>query len=581
MRDALRSSVVGAIVYFAGWFACQAPGQTITQTINLRPGWNAVYLEAQPPNPAPDVVFSNLPLASVWTHAERLTSANFIQNPSEEAFNRAGWLGWFPADSPAAFLRNLHAITANRAYLVKNTNSAAVNWVVTGRPSVRPTGWVPDAFNLRGFAVPLTTPPTFLDYFRFSPAHFDSATSQLRNIYRLDDAGQWKLVKASDVMRRGEAVWVLTKGASDFSGLVEIRPEWGDGMDFDTATEELTLELRNRSSMEQIVTLALRSPTAEGGLACRVFEAANNGYQWLDFPAQQTVVVAANSTERLRLGIRRGAFNASYSAVLEVGDGLQTRYMAITAAKPFSSPAKSNHPLQGLWVGGATVTGVSEVNRDPTNVTPVQAAFPLRLLVHVDSGGNARFLKEVLQMWRDGTYTNDAQGNQVVDKPGEYVLLTDDRLIGQFKGATLRDGVPVGRRVSTAGFDFEGGTSNYLAMNGAFAISSRLALRIELGPNFSTNPFRHKYHPDHDNLDGRFVALTNNFEAYAVTREIELEFSGTDPTGANSPDFGYSVMGGTYRETLSHLHKNPIHLQGTFRLTRASYSGELNPNPQP
>jgi len=184
-------------------------------------------------------------------------------------------------------------------------------------------------------------------------------------------------------------------------------------------------------------------------------------------------------------------------------------------------------------------------------------------------------------MWRDGTYTNDAQGNKVVDKPGEYVLLTDDRLIGQFKGATMRDGVPVGRRISTAGYDFDGGATNYLNMSGAFAISNHLNLTIALGPNSPTNPFRHKYHPDHDNLDVRFQPLTNNFEAYAVTRKIELEFTGTDPVSTNSPNFGYSVMGGIYRETLTGLHKDPIRLQGTFRLTRACLTSELNPSPTP
>jgi hypothetical protein len=350
----------------------------------------------------------------------------------------------------------------------------------------------------------------------------------------------------------------------------------------------------------------LQSATASGALACQVFAPGVGGqmagYQWPDLPAQSGYSVAALGSHQMRLAIRRGAFSTpTYSALIEVRDGRGTHYrVPISSEKPnTASTAPSPLPgwapganagapgepdaRAGLWVGSASVSTVNEVNSaNPTNLTKVQTEFPLRLLLHVDTAGQTRFLKEVIQMWRDGTYTNDASGNKVVDKPGDYVLLTDDRLIGQFKGATLRDGVPAGRRFSTAAFDFDGGTSNYLAMaGGAFAANNRLSVIIALGPNFPTNPYRHKYHPDHDNLDTRFVALTNNFEAYPVTREVELEFTGTDPTGASPPDYGYSVMGGIYRETLRGLHREPIRLRGTFRLTRAAYIGELNPSPTP
>jgi hypothetical protein len=184
-------------------------------------------------------------------------------------------------------------------------------------------------------------------------------------------------------------------------------------------------------------------------------------------------------------------------------------------------------------------------------------------------------------MWKNGTYTTDPQGNRVMAKPGEYVLLTDDRLIGQFAGATMRDGVPVGRRLSTTGFDFDAGPTNCLKMSGSFAVNQQLSLTFTLAPHFPGNPYRHKYHPDHDNLDTRFAPLTNNWEAYEVTRQIRLQFSDHDPGGTADPDFGYAVMGGIYRETLSGLHKNPLELQGTFRLTRALPTGALNPSPNP
>jgi hypothetical protein len=186
-------------------------------------------------------------------------------------------------------------------------------------------------------------------------------------------------------------------------------------------------------------------------------------------------------------------------------------------------------------------------------------------------------------MWQNGTTTNNAQGYAVTEHPGHYVLVTDDRLISRFQGATLRDGVPVGRRISSVGFDFDGGTNNCLPLAGSFATGSSLTGTIVLSPDFPTNPFRHKYHPDHDNLDAHFLPMTadatGSKEAYRVERRLELQFSAQDPAGASSVqslDYGYDVIGGTYRETVIGLHKYPIVAQGQFRLNRVAVTGALN-----
>src|SRR5262245_889551 len=139
-----------------------ARAQVVTQAFTLQPGWNAIYLEVQPADNSTTAVFSNLPVAGVWTRAERLSSVEFIQNPSEAAFNNPAWQRWFPPARPEALLNNLFAVFANHAYLVKVTNSTPVVWNVVGRPSLRIPGWVPDSYNLRGLPVDPVSPPTFL-----------------------------------------------------------------------------------------------------------------------------------------------------------------------------------------------------------------------------------------------------------------------------------------------------------------------------------------------------------------------------------------------------------------------------------
>src|SRR5437762_14301529 len=104
---------VVAVCFAAG----VARGQNVTQSFTLQPGWNAIYLEVRPADNSTATIFSNLPVASVWTRAERLSSIDSIQDASEELFNRAGWLGWLHPSRPQALPRNLVAFAANRAYL--------------------------------------------------------------------------------------------------------------------------------------------------------------------------------------------------------------------------------------------------------------------------------------------------------------------------------------------------------------------------------------------------------------------------------------------------------------------------------
>jgi hypothetical protein len=123
----------------------------------------------------------------------------------------------------------------------------------------------------------------------------------------------------------------------------------------------------------------------------------------------------------------------------------------------------------------------------------------LRLLIHVDSGGTAHLLKQVTLMSR-------VNGDE-----SEPVLVTDDELIPSLRGIALRDGVPVGKRFSAPAFAFAG--NELLLQDGPFGVPGQtLKGEIVLDRELPTNPFRHKFHPDHDNRDalGRFGVCENN-----------------------------------------------------------------------
>jgi hypothetical protein len=567
-----------ALATLGGFARTSVTAQTINQSITLQPGWNAVWLEVEPEANQTNAVFENLPVSSVWTRFERTSTAEFIQSVSEAAFTKEGWQRWFPPSREESLLNNLFTVQANRAYLIKLSGSVPVVWNLTGRPSLRRPDWVPDSFTLRGAPVDPAAPPSFLDFFRHSPAHSTGGTG-LQPIYRLNNAtGQWQPVSPSALMKHGEACWIFTKGASDYSAPLDVRVELGDGLDFG---EELTvLNLRVRTMKTTPGNGLLSDHNTPSMLSYQVFDPALGG-QWPALPPQLQLPLSPGGERRLRLAPRRQDQAAALrQSVLELKDGAGTRIL-IPASVANPAVGVTGHPSAGLWVGVSTLKAVSEVHGpNPTVPTATQSEMNLRVLLHVDSAGQTRLLKEVIQMWRDGTFTINEQGVQVVETPGEYVLLTDDSQIPFFKGSAVRDGETVGRRVSTIGYDFATTPpSNSLALSGSFGIGQTLTGTLETPSAHPTNPFKHKYHPDHDNLNARFDGPA--VEAYATTRQITFDFTAAPPGGPVSPDFGFNEMGGNYREIITGIHKTPIHLSGTFRLSRVSLIAELNPSPTP
>jgi hypothetical protein len=287
-----------------------ARSQVVTQSFTLQPGWNSVYLEVQPSNNAANTVFGSLPVSSVWARGERVSSVDYIQNASETAFNEAGWLGWFHPSRPESFLNNLFSVHANRPYLIKSTNGTPIAWSLVGRPSLRQMDWVPDAYNLRGLPVDPAGPPTFLNFFRYSKAHYNSTNGQLEKIYRLDGSGQWTLMGPNDLTKSGEAYWIYTRGASDYVAPLMATLELGDGLDFGSSLTELQVRLKNATPGPMNAMMQALGLGGAGALSYYQFSSTLGG-QWPSLPSPLATSVAAGSEARVRIGVRRQDFGGS------------------------------------------------------------------------------------------------------------------------------------------------------------------------------------------------------------------------------------------------------------------------------
>ncbi len=691
MRLALLAVLLASLTAFDA--KAQA---TVTQEFTLRPGWNAIHLEVQPQGecsvtatacydddgcPGGEVcdtsiatVFAGVPIASIWTFDGRFGGrVSDLIDPAVGLVDVTGWFGYFPPTRDEAVLTNLHKLRVNRAYLVKLDGVASMDTEVTGRPSLRRQRWEPDSFNLVGFHVSPTHPPSFGSWFEPSPAHAGQA------IYRLDPAGVWQpVLPYFEPITAGEAYWVWTEGVSDYQGPMEVELDFSDHVDFGAGLERGRVLLHSNHDLNTTATVRVLDSANPVPLKYdRIVDETTGQHGWEFLPAEHEISAPEGKTVGLSFAVDRGTLASGSHAeqVLEIEDGLGSRRLVVFSADA-AQEVETTSELAGLWVGAAFVNRVQEVRCEPSSdylcvegtsigtacqpeadnpcpgasdsedacrlhgmcqggdtpgalcdaelggaacsgggtcdyCTPVPVVasetsrgFGLRLIVHIDAAGNARLLKDVIQLFQPGTSAPDPDFPEyyTIVEPGEYVLITDDGKIPSHDGVAMRDGVPVGVRVSTVAYDFDGNDLT-MARAGDLRASGQLSATLTIPSTSPTNPYRHRYHPDQNCTSQPCPQLV---PVPQITRTITLsfrsDFSGQCSTSGDGcrtvldcpanescegafldgrmvepPDWGAERLGGGYHETIGGLHRNAIEVEGLFLLSRASTTAELNP----
>jgi len=220
------------------------------QKINLKAGWNAIFLIVEPAPPNPDVVFADLPVDQVLSFFPKTSSVQFIKDPTEKEWHKTGWHRWMPKRFKESKFNDLYSLQANRCYLIFCT--ADYTWNLTGIPYATPQIWQPDSFNLVGFHVDPISPPTFAQYFEGSSAHADQI------IYALNQ-NHWNRVEKPEefLIQQDKAYWVWCDGMSHYQGPMEVLLPGSAGMmSYESAVSELNIKVINRSSFPLSFTLS-------------------------------------------------------------------------------------------------------------------------------------------------------------------------------------------------------------------------------------------------------------------------------------------------------------------------------------
>ena len=549
--------------------------QWLTESFTLQPGFNGIYLSVDASHQTiAELMGGRTDIDEIWRWNPSNPGGTFIHEPANPKAGVEEWSVWRRGDPTNSTIARLYG---GFAYLVNVGADEAVTFDVQGQPKMPSHSWHYNGLNLFGFPVETDPPVSFADYFEAAPQLAQAETYK----YVGGPLGQANPVrvfnKSFETLERGKAYWIKAEQYSDFYG--PVRVSCGDGLRFGRAANVIALYLTNRKDTAAEVTLkpvaseaAPSGQTAVAGdvpLAIRGFDADAGTWVYEAIPAEgHAFTLAPREGKRLNIAVNRVLMAAApasvYQSILRITEHHGLTRIDVPVSAEVDSPA-------GLWIGAASVGRVQnqlqrfevDANGEPvqnpdgsyaldpaetdTGLHTTAQTFPLRLIMHVDDGGNARLLSTA--------YVGVLASN---GEPG----VTDAE--ATLDATTLADAVHVSAAHLPPG--------PALMPSAGDGFPTSLEYEVTLGYTHSHNPFVHQFHPLHDNRDARFeTTLAEGRESWDITRTISLTFT-TDASaiGVTHPGWGSTVVGGTYVETIDGLHKNSITNQGTFVLTRVA-----------
>ena len=567
-------------------WALSASGQWVTQTNQLKAGWNAVYLHVDASYaPITDVMPTDGSIQEVWLWSPA-SSQQFIDNPQVPTGSSSQWSTWTSTLGPSSKLQRL---IPNAAYYVKVADSQTTySWKIKGRPVPPRYDWTSSGLNFVGFPTP--DDPVSLERF-FQPV---PSLMEVAEVYRSPGGafGTGNPARVFDYARsvftRGEAFWMrVATGYNRYFGPFEVSMSGTRGIQYGKDGTQVSFRIRNQTKATNTITLQVipseAPPTGQTNIVDLPplilrgdLNEATLDYTSIPLNTNQNITLrlppqgVPGSDLQVVIGLARNqlAGNAGdlSACVLRLTDdlGLMRVDLGVSAIKASSA---------GLWVGEANITHVVQYlknyERDPvgkpvvrlgggegaysvlvTNevVGGVSRPFPMRLIIH-DDGANRVLLQRVFL----GT---DTSTNSIVATAQSS--LDPTRLASA-------------RRISSAHLPWSASNDPW-----TMTVSSNV-YRVQVTTPYdrnSVNPFVHQYHPDHDNLNASFSqVLPKGQESYGVTRDIWLSFqsSGAD---YRSQTTGALDRNGVYDETISiegpGANTRTFRVLGTFNLNRVS-----------
>ena len=537
---ALAAAALAALPAFAGHIA---------ETIALKQGWNAVYLESTPDQSAPAQFFADAPVTRVGVYLPDAydATAQYRSDGTEILQKPVSFRTWM-ADAPASVC-TLKALSGGHCYFVYSTDSFSKTFY--GTPAAPDMAWrVADASG-EGFmtiAAPSIDAGTSVQaktYFGEGPfgangtAYTVGGTKPEPTFLSLGFLGGKASVEA------GKAYAFTGASAGEWPGVIGVSGLTPLGVYFGDSDDTAMFFLGNEGKTDRTFRLTVLASEKEGDqpLAVSRFvkESPADGGSWTNAPYGESWELAIRAGERVavKLAIDRAGVTdptAYYGALLRIDDlgGTQMRVRLPIVAEAAEAESGAVAWPTGLWLGGIELTQVSQMG----GTEPVDADSTMKamLILHAAANGQLTLLQRAVVAAETG-----ADG-ETVEK-----LYTDMGAVPGGAGSS-RQFESVMMSATTPAV--------HPAENDSDQFGQRPVFTYIVAADARDNPFRHAWHPDH----GTGIAVTNT-----------VTLSWIDENGA--PYFetaGDGASGGIVEWRMEGLAKDPIVARGVFGVKRVA-----------
>ena len=548
--------------------------QWYSKTYSLAAGWNGIWLHGDASYTTVAELFaSNTNITEVWRWNPNPDQIQFSSSPSTPTTNSDEWTVWKRDDATDQVLQRM---VASSAYLINNAGSATTVTIKQQASSPANT-WLISGANFMGFPSAGTSSswPILSNYFASFINGSNTGLPSGTKVYKyvggaLSGSNPLQVVNTTERLDPDKAYWINLATVSSFTGAIEYEVPGSGGLLFGRTASALTVGVTNRSTSSVTLTISLdgseAAPTGQSAisgavpLTKRVFNSTTNSYDETAVPATgsspaYTVTVAAGGRANLDFGVNRASLSTTssdfYASILRIKDSAGLTDVRLPVSVQPATAA-------GLWIGQVNVSQVVSTQQGSGSNT--SRAYPLYILMHLDTAGNARLLRQAFS------------GRLVTTSNPLGLAVSEARVLGGAASDVkpMRFYMPM----------MPEGSPTILASTtpATFSSGSSVLWNITHDYRDPVNPFVHTYHPDHDNLDARFSAtpLAAGQESYTIVRACTFSFTSSPPDRSTVTGWGTTVLGGNYSETLTGLNKVPLTVSGTFAMRRISEIADID-----
>ena len=323
----------------------------IRETMTLKNGWNAIYLESTPTNALCDAFFEDAPVKSVASYQSDAYSSTrqLADDGTEIAQKPLSYHVWVAGDDVAS---TLGALSGGHVYMIYATNAWSKTFV--GVPSAPKQTWRATSgdagfMNLVGVSADTNASMTAKAYFGEGP--FGTANGiayQIKGTKESDPTFS-KFLNARVTMQGGKAYALTATKDSDWPGVIGVQ---GEGLVFGSDANFASIRIRNCGTTNHTFRFTVERSALDADTPLppqslfrrlpRVDAISELDYTNVEENVEWTVSLASDAISEQVFKIDRSKLDngITYGAILAIEDLGASKMRVPNSATPIACPSR-------------------------------------------------------------------------------------------------------------------------------------------------------------------------------------------------------------------------------------------------